>query len=52
MDVDREEAAESLRIVREAMDLTKKALARSGTGYFFIIWGAVRLLGFLGTESG
>lgn len=50
MEIDRQEAAESLRIVREAMDHTKKALARSGTGYFFIIWGAVWLLGFLGTE--
>ena len=50
MDVDREEAAESLRIIHEAMNQTKKALARSGTGHFFIIWGAVWLLGFLGTE--
>ena len=50
MEIDKEEAAESLRIVREAMDRTKKSLARSGTGYFFIIWGAVWLLGFLGSE--
>ncbi len=50
MEIERQEAAESLRIVREAMKQTRKALARSGTGYFFMIWGAVWLLGFLGTE--
>lgn len=44
------EAAESLEIVRQAMAQTRQAVARSGTGYFFIIWGLVWLLGYLGNE--
>lgn len=44
------EAAESLEIVRRAMAETRQAIARSGTGYFFVIWGLVWMLGYLGSQ--
>jgi hypothetical protein len=45
-----EEARLSLEVVRQAMNLTRQAMARSTTGYFFIIWGAVWFFGFLGSQ--
>ena len=48
--MDPEEARQSLEVVRQAMNQTRQAMARSGTGYLFIIWGAVWFLGFLGSQ--
>jgi hypothetical protein len=48
--VEPKEAAESLEIIRQARVQTRQAIARSGTGYFFIIWGLVWLLGYLGNQ--
>ena len=43
--MDRNEAHESLEIVRQATELTRQAVARAGTGYMLIIWGIVWLVG-------
>ena len=48
--MERTEALESLKIIDEAMAQTRRAIAHSGSGYFFIIWGIVWLVGFLGNE--
>ncbi len=48
--MDRNEAHESLEIVRQATELTRQAVARAGTGYMLIIWGIVWLVGFLGSQ--
>ena len=48
--MDRNEAHESLEIVRQAMEQTQSAVARAGMGYMFIIWGIVWLAGFLGSQ--
>ena len=48
--MDQEEALQSLELVRQAAAQTRQAIARSGTGYFFIIWGAVWFLGFLASQ--
>jgi hypothetical protein len=48
--MDRNEANESLEIVRQAMVQTQNAVARAGMGYMFIIWGIVWLVGFLGSH--
>ncbi|MEE9512667.1 MAG: hypothetical protein V3V46_01200 [Anaerolineales bacterium] len=48
--MDRNEANESLDVVRQATELTRQAVARAGTGYMLIIWGIVWLVGFLGSQ--
>ncbi|MCJ7825088.1 MAG: hypothetical protein MUP44_09335 [Anaerolineales bacterium] len=48
--MDRNEAHESLEIVRQASELTRQAVARAGSGYMLIIWGVVWLVGFLGSQ--
>jgi hypothetical protein len=48
--MEREEARQSLQLVQEAMAQARRSVSRAGTGYFFIIWGAVWMLGFLGGE--
>ncbi len=48
--MDRNEARESLEVVRQATELTRQAVARAGTGYMLIIWGIVWLVGFLGSQ--
>jgi len=48
--MDRTEAHESLEIARQAMELTRQAVARAGSGYILIIWGIVWLVGFLGSQ--
>jgi hypothetical protein len=45
-----EEARQSLELVQQAMAQTRRAIARSGSGYFFIVWGLVWLVGYLGSE--
>ena len=45
--MDRNEAHESLEIVRQATELTRQAVARAGTGYMLIIWGIVWLVRYL-----
>jgi hypothetical protein len=44
------DASQSLAVIHQARNETRKALARAGTGYFFIIWGIVWLFGFLGSQ--
>lgn len=48
--MDEDEARQALEIVNQAMAQTRRAISRSGTGYFFLIWGFVWLAGFLGSE--
>ena len=48
--MDEHEARQSLELIDQAMDQTRRAIARGGSGYFFIIWGIVWLFGFLGNE--
>ena len=48
--MERHEALESLKIIDEAMAQTRRAIAHGGSGYFFIIWGIVWLVGFLANE--
>ena len=48
--MDRNEVHESLEIIRQAREQTQNAVARAGTGYMFIIWGIVWLIGFLGSQ--
>lgn len=43
-------AQESLDLIRDASRASRQAIARSGTGYFFIIWGLVWLFGYLGSQ--
>ena len=47
--MDSTNASESLALIDQARGETRKALARAGTGYFFIVWGIVWLFGFLGS---
>ena len=44
------EAHESLSLIEEASQASRQAIARSGTGHFFIIWGIVWLVGYLGNQ--
>jgi hypothetical protein len=44
------EAEESLALIKDASQASRQAVARAGTGYLFIIWGLVWLVGFLGVE--
>jgi len=48
--MDQDEALQSLELARQAAAQTRRAIARSGTGYFFVIWGAVWFLGFLASQ--
>ena len=48
--MDEQEARQSLEVVEQAMAQTRRAIARSGSGYFFIVWGIVWLVGYLGSE--
>lgn len=45
-----EEAREALELVREATSRTRRAVAQSGIGSLFIIWGVVWFLGYLGSQ--
>lgn len=47
--MDEQEARQSLEVVEQAMAQTRRAIARSGSGYFFIVWGLVWLVGYLGS---
>jgi hypothetical protein len=44
------EAHESLSLIEDASQASRQAVARSGTGHFFIIWGIVWLVGYLGNQ--
>jgi bacteriorhodopsin len=48
--MEQEEARQSLQLVQESMAQARRAVSRAGTGYFFVVWGIVWLLGFLGGE--
>ena len=48
--MDPSQASESLTIIREAGKATRRAMARAGAGYQFIVWGLVWLFGYLGTQ--
>jgi hypothetical protein len=44
------EAKETLDLIKDASRASRQAIARSGTGHFFIIWGIVWLFGYLGSQ--
>ncbi len=44
------EAHESLSLIVDASQASRRAIARAGTGYLFIIWGIVWLFGYLGNQ--
>jgi hypothetical protein len=44
------QASQSLELINEAGRATRRAMARAGAGYQFIIWGIVWLFGYLGTQ--
>jgi hypothetical protein len=44
------EAKESLELIKDASQASRQAIARAGTGYLFIIWGIVWLVGYLGSQ--
>jgi hypothetical protein len=48
--MDTREAYETLEMIKRAREQTQRAVARSGTAYYFLIWGAVWLFGFLGSQ--
>jgi hypothetical protein len=48
--MDPKEAHESLEMIKRAREQTQRAVARSGTAYYFLIWGVVWLFGFLGSQ--
>lgn len=48
MEVD--EAQLALDQIRMATEQTWRAVARSGTGWIFIIWGCGRFIGYLGSQ--
>jgi hypothetical protein len=44
------DARESLNLIKDASRASRQAIARAGTGYLFIIWGVVWLVGYLGSQ--
>lgn len=48
--MDPSQASESLAIIEQAGNATRRAMARAGAGYQFIIWGLVWLFGYLGMQ--
>lgn len=44
------EAQHALDEIRRATEQTRRAVGRSGTGWVFIIWGSVWLVGFLASQ--
>ncbi|MCX6069516.1 MAG: hypothetical protein NTU91_01460, partial [Chloroflexi bacterium] len=44
------EAQIALDQIRQATEQTRRAVARSGIGWIFIIWGCVWFVGFLGSQ--
>jgi hypothetical protein len=44
------EAKESLELIKDASRASRQAIARAGTGYLFIVWGVVWLVGYLGSQ--
>lgn len=44
------EAQQALDQIRLAEEQARRAVARSGTGWIFVIWGAVWFLGYLGAQ--
>ena len=44
------EAQIALDQIRSAADQTRRAVARSGTGWIFVIWGTVWFTGYLGSQ--
>lgn len=48
--MEHQEILEELRAIRAVMEQTRRAIGRTGGGRFLVLWGAVWLLGFLGTQ--
>jgi hypothetical protein len=44
------EARETLDLIKDTDRASRQAIARAGTGYIFIVWGIVWLMGYLGSE--
>ena len=47
MDVSQQEAKESLQAIQEVAAHMRRNVARSGSPYFMVLWGAIWFLGFL-----
>lgn len=48
--MEQQQVLEELRAIRAVMEQTRRAVGRTGGGRFLVLWGAVWLLGFLGTQ--
>lgn len=48
MNITPQEAQESLDLIRETAARTRRAVAYGGFPYYFILWGSIWVLGFLG----